>query len=126
MTPKRKAKRGDLVVVRRIGGSGTMRTEPLVRWYVGRVTKVDREGFAREFEYPSIGGLQRQAIGGREGHGWGGGLDPNGVYIAGADEVDVPGVLGAVRQHVYPGHPTQPRPYDDFDEAASQVMLFRL
>lgn len=114
MTPARK---GDLAVVRRIG-DGTVRMAGVrVSWYVGRVTKVDREGYVTEFEYPAIGGLQRQPVGGRKGHGWGGGLDPFGVFVEDQRHVNVPALLEAVAKHSWPGHPAQPMPFDTLEEA---------
>lgn len=116
------AKRGDLAIIRRIGdGSGSMRVEPLVRWYVGRVTRVDRSGLVREFEYPAIGGLQRQEV--HTGRGWGGGLDPNGAFVASARDVDVEATLEAARAHTYEGHPQQPKPFDTLDDVKAIVVL---
>ena len=116
------AKKGDLAVVRRIGdGSGAMRVKPLIRWYVGRVTKVDREtGYVREFEYPAIGGLQKQAVGDR---GWGGGLDPYGVFVASSRDVKVDETIEAARAHSYPGHPGQPMPFDTVEDAKKVVVV---
>lgn len=124
--PSSPAKAGDLVVIRRVGdGSGSMRTVPLTRWYVGRATKV-KEGWVREFEYPAIGGWARQEVDSLVWGSRGVGLDPaNGIFVLKAGRVDVDAVLDAVRRHSYDGHPNQPRPFDELDEARELIERFR-
>lgn len=97
MTP---AKRGDLIVVRRIlsatflaGGISSSSA-----WYVGRVTKVDRDGWATEFEYATRYGLVSQTLRGRQGESWGKSLDGLGTLIASKDSVDVDAALAAVTE----------------------------
>jgi hypothetical protein len=113
---------GDLVVVRRIGDGTVRMTGVLICWYAGRVTKVDREGYVREFEYPAIGGLQKQTIG--DGRGWGGGLDPKGTYVESFRHVNMDALLEAVRAHSYPGHPNQPMPFDTLEEVVALCRQF--
>lgn len=124
--PASPAKPGDLVVIRRIGdGSTSMRTVPLVRWYVGRVTKA-REGWVREFEYPAIGGWQKIEVDSLQWGSRGIGLEPaNGVFVLKAHRVNVDDALDAVRRHHYAGHPAQPEPFEDLDEVRELIERFR-
>lgn len=115
MTP---AKRGDLAVVRRTGlppGASPFSSDVRETWYVGRVTKADRQGYVREFEYPAIGGLQRQTV--NDGRGWGGALSEEpGVFVQSKREIDVEAALKGAAEHHWPGHPAQPMSFDSLED----------
>lgn len=119
-----RARKGDLAVVRRTGlpaGASPFSSDVRETWYVGRVTKVDREGYVREIEYPAIGGLQRQAVG--DGRGWGGALSEEpGVLVQSRQAIDVELALRAARDHTYEGHPRQPKPFDTLEEVKQTLL----